>query len=64
MTVDVLSAAVAGTQTEIDACLKLIREKFPIKKFPAMTLQQLNRPTEQTLAVPDSQQVRSDDWVK
>ena len=50
---------VTGTQTEIDACLKMIREKFPVNKFPAMTLEQLNRPTEQSLAVPESQQVPS-----
>ncbi|KAF0301919.1 A-kinase anchor protein 1, mitochondrial [Amphibalanus amphitrite] len=49
--------SVDGTQSEIDACLKLIREKFPVNKFPAMTLEQLNRPSEQALAVPDSQQL-------
>ncbi|KAL3267719.1 hypothetical protein HHI36_006849 [Cryptolaemus montrouzieri] len=33
--------AVEGTQNEIDRALKMIRDKFPLKKFPEVTLEQV-----------------------
>ena len=33
-----------GTQSAIERCLVLIREKFPLEQFPELTLDQINRP--------------------
>lgn len=33
-----------GTKTEIDSALKLIRDKFPIKRYPEVTLEQVHIP--------------------
>jgi A-kinase anchor protein 1 len=34
--------SVEGTQNEIDSALKLIRDKFPIKRYPEVTLEQIS----------------------
>lgn len=48
-----------GTKNEIDAALTLLRGKFPLKRYPQVTLQQLNIAPEATIApmLPDSIQV-------
>jgi A-kinase anchor protein 1 len=37
---------VEGTRTAIDRCLLLIREKLPLDQYPELTLDQINRPSE------------------
>lgn len=32
---------VEGTQKEVDHALKIIRDKFPVKRFPEITLEQV-----------------------
>lgn len=49
-----------GTKTEIDAALVLIRGKFPLKRYPQVTLAQINVAPETTAiqpVLPDSIQV-------
>ena len=47
-----------GTKNEIDAALALIRAKFPLKKYPHLTLTQINITLESAIPVlPDSIQV-------
>jgi A-kinase anchor protein 1 len=49
-----------GTKTEIDAALELIRGKFPIKRYPHITMAQINVAPETTAiqpVLPDSIQV-------
>jgi len=49
--------AVEGTKSEIDAALALIRAKFPIKKYPHLTLIQINVAIESIPVLPDSIQL-------
>jgi len=50
--------AVEGTKNEIDAALALIRAKFPLKKYPHLTLTQINITLESAIPVlPDSIQL-------
>lgn len=48
-----------GTKSEIDAALVLLREKFPPKRYPMVTLAQINVAPEPALqqVLPDSIQV-------
>lgn len=32
----------AGTQQDIDAALKMIRQKFPLRRFPELTLERVS----------------------
>lgn len=34
--------SIEGTRKEIDSALKLIRDKFPLKRFPELTLEQVS----------------------
>ncbi|XP_046447295.1 A-kinase anchor protein 1, mitochondrial-like isoform X2 [Daphnia pulex] len=52
--------AVEGTKTEIDTALELIRGKFPIKRYPHITMAQINVAPETTAiqpVLPDSIQL-------
>lgn len=52
--------AIEGTKTEIDAALELIRVKFPIKRYPHITMAQINVAPETTAiqpVLPDSIQL-------
>ncbi|CAH0554392.1 unnamed protein product [Brassicogethes aeneus] len=46
---------VEGTQAEIDRALKMIRERFPIKRFPEVTLEQVHfiQPLASVPLIPD-----------
>lgn len=50
-----------GTQEDVDKALKLIREKFPLKKYPEVTLEQVQlTPTVHTVPlIPDYIYVRA-----
>jgi len=48
-----------GTKTEIDSALELLRDKFPLKRYPQVTLEQTNISTTATAVpvLPDSIQL-------
>lgn len=47
----------AGTQDEIKQALAAISHKFPLTKYPEMTLVQVNAPAEANMFLPENVQV-------
>jgi len=52
-------SVVSGTQAEIDKALKLIRKKFPLKKYPQLTLECISSQLFHFPLIPESLQVNT-----
>jgi len=50
---------IEGTRTNIDHCLELIRQKFPVDENPELTLEQINLPSSSSMSSMDGSQRNS-----
>lgn len=55
--------AVLGTEEDISAALMLIRKRFPLSKFPVVSMLQVNAPVMNGIPVPDTLQLHLPDGV-